>query len=151
MIRAMRPLGGQRLYLELGELARGCGIAAVRLDNRFRPGHWAMPHDFWWDGRRMWFAVAALAELADELAEAGEHEAAVHVRNLYVFFGTGTTPSANATADEVATSAHSQSTPAAGGVSPLLAAAVASTSQGRAARAENSPRSWLNEWEDCHG
>lgn len=122
-----------RRYLDAADVAEVSGVPGVKLDVKYRPGAWAMPRDFLWDGRRMWYAEQSLPQLADALFAVGETDAAIRLRSwlavhLPKVFDAGTAAT------------HSPAAPGA----PAGEPAAASTPPGRAARVDQS---WMNRWE----
>lgn len=73
------PKSGRR-YVDSEDIAKICGVAYLDLHNKLLPESWAMPRDFWWDGRRTWFAVLSLQQLADWLIKLGENDASLRLR-----------------------------------------------------------------------
>lgn len=69
-----------RRYVAVSDLAKICGLGELDLSNKYKPEAWAMPRDFWWDGRRMWYAVTSLLQLADALLRADQGDASLKLR-----------------------------------------------------------------------
>jgi len=72
------------VYVSMDLIAAAAGISAYKLHNQFAPAHWAVPRD-WKMGRNgMLVNLAAVPELGDALAAAGEHAAEHGVRTWWV-------------------------------------------------------------------
>lgn len=69
-----------RRYVDTADLEKVCGISARELDLKHRPMCWGSPRDFIWDGRRMWFAIVNLGQLADGLFASGRSDEAIKLR-----------------------------------------------------------------------
>ncbi len=62
-------------YVNAEEVAKVCRLTAYKL-HEYKPAHWGVPRDWKFYGRSTLYNVAALPELADELAERGQVDAA---------------------------------------------------------------------------
>lgn len=113
-----------RRYADVADLAAVCGLAVLDLQNKFRPDGWGMPRDFRWDGRRMWFALLSLGQLADWLHRENQVDAALKLREWL------TTWLAAAIAEM------------SGAVAPSEEPAHAATAR---------PVGWAKDWEEKHG
>ncbi len=144
-----------RSYFAAADLAAICGTTESVLDRRFRPYAWAMPRDFIWKHRRLWFARASLPDLVEAFFDAGESAGALRLREWLTalasaeakFFDPGTVP--NSSADGTAASSeHRPAAPAAPSHQHQRDVAAGSTPERRPARIEASAGGWARHWED---
>lgn len=79
----VHPATGRR-YIDSADVADICGFDRLTMELKFRPSHWGAPRDFFWDGRRIWFAEASLGQLGDSLDARGGYDAAILLREWLV-------------------------------------------------------------------
>lgn len=144
-----------RTYFAAADLAQVCGTTESALDRRFRPYAWAMPRDFIWKHRRLWFARASLPALVEAFFDAAESRSALRLREWLTAladaeaksFDPGTV-SDSAAGGTAPTSEHRPAAPAAPSHQHQRDAAAGSTPERRPARFETPAGGWARQWEE---
>jgi hypothetical protein len=140
-----------RRYVDVVDLARIAGLNPLDFDLKFRPAGWAVPRDFVWEHGKLWFAVLSFPQLWDSIDRAGQHDAALLLRE----WGTAWVGAALAEQERrknLDAGTTAERSPVSAGESsrhsPSLPegtpSAMASTPTGGAARVESN---YLNTWE----